>query len=433
MSYSKIDFGSDTEMTWDDNGIHGRRSILPGGLRVLTEHIPGQHSAAVSFWIGAGSRDETAGHEGSTHFLEHLLFKGTPTRSAVQISEESDFIGSGLNAATARTSTDYHGRVFSEDLPTLVDLLADMITSPRLDAKDMELERGVILEELSSSDDDAEDVAANAMLLSVMGDHPVARPIGGTQEIVSALAHSSMREHYRDYYKPSELVITAAGDVDHDELCALAVDRLTAGGWDLTGEAKSADRRRYPKVTYSEATVEHREHPSQQAQVSVGMPGLAVADDDEFAAYSLALILGGGASSRLFQEVRERRGLAYSAYAWSMLAEEGGLFAMDAACAPEKAEEVARIMGECLDDIAANGVTQREVDSAFNQRRTALTFRMETNTFRRNRLGRSELGRGELFSVEEQLRLAREVTAEDIRRVAQRLASGPRSMVFVGA
>lgn len=434
MAYTTIEFPLDEpELGFRENGVAGRRSILPGGIRVLTEHVPGQRSVALGFWVGAGSRDEAAGAEGSTHFLEHLLFKGTSGRTSLDISALGDFLGGTLNAATARQYTCYYGRVFSSDVPQLVNLLADMFTDSKLCQEDMEIERGVILEELAASEDDVSETAENAVLPLIFGDHPLARPVGATQELVSALEHSHLLEHYRSVYNPTELVVTAAGDVDHERLCDMLLEELGLR-WDLSNKVgvRPAARRKVDDLVYGDGGERFIEHPGRQSAVVLGMPGLALGDPDEFAMYCLDTILGGGSSSRLFQEVREKRGLAYSTFSWAMSWNEGGVAAMEAACAPEHTAEVGRVMAECLDEIAHNGVTQKEVDTAFNQRRAQLTFAAEGNGFRRNRLGQAELLRGELMGLEESIDRSAAVTVDDVQSLAQRLAAGARSIVIAG-
>ncbi|MDD7465753.1 MAG: pitrilysin family protein [Actinomycetaceae bacterium] len=432
MSFSIVDFPLTLpELSFEEDGVRGRRSILPGGIRLLTENVPGQHSVALGFWVGAGSRDEAAGAEGSTHFLEHLLFKGTSTRSALDISTLGDFLGGTLNAATARQYTCYYGRVFATDMPKLLALLVDMFTDATLDPQQMETERGVILEELAASEDDVSEVAENAVLPLIFGSHPLARPVGATMDLVRALDHRHMIDHYRGVYQPQELVVTASGDIDHDQVRDLLLE-LLAQRWQLRDGVMPQERRRVNDLVFTDGADEFIEHPGRQSAVVVGMPGLALSSPDEFTFYTLDTILGGGTSSRLFQRIREKNGLAYSTYAWGLNWLEGGVVAMEAACAPDNTQAVAAMMGECLDDIAHSGVTDQEVDTAFNQRRAQLTFAFEGNGFRRNRLGQAELMRGNLMSLEESLARSRAVTASDVQALAQKLAAGPRSTVIAG-
>ncbi|NKY07227.1 insulinase family protein, partial [Cellulomonas hominis] len=210
-----------------------RRSVLPGGVRLLTEHVPGMRSASVGAWVGVGSRDESDGHHGSTHFLEHLLFKGTARRTAMDIAEAFDEVGGEANAATGKEHTCYYARVLDEDLPMAVDVIADMVTSARLDADELETERGVILEELAMNDDDPSDVAHERFATVVLGEHPLGRPIGGTPDTIRAVPRDAVWEHYRQHYRPETLVVTAAGNVDHEALAAQVVRALHDGGWAL--------------------------------------------------------------------------------------------------------------------------------------------------------------------------------------------------------
>src|SRR3954453_9714825 len=210
-----------------------RRSVLPGGVRVLTEHMPGLRSATVGAWVGVGSRDESDGHHGSTHFLEHLLFKGTARRTAMDIAEAFDAVGGEANAATGKEHTCYYARVLNTDLPMAVDVIADMVTSARLETDELETERGVILEELAMNDDDPSDVAHEQFAALVLGEHPLGRPIGGTPESIRAVPRDAVWEHYRWHYQPETLVVSAAGGVDHDALVAQVSEALTTGGWQL--------------------------------------------------------------------------------------------------------------------------------------------------------------------------------------------------------
>lgn len=420
-------------ITFVEDGIVGQRTILPGGVRVLTEKVPGQRSVSAGFWVSAGSRDEQAGHEGSTHFLEHMLFKGTDTQSAADISALGDFLGGTLNAATARQYTSYYGRVFAADLPQLMELLIDMLTRSTLDAGEMETERGVILEELAASEDDVTDVAEHALLPLVMGDHPLARPVGGTPKTVSGLRHDQMIDHYRMNYQPHEIIFTAVGDVYHRDFCELVQALLLGGGWVLNDDVLPAPRRRVADIVYPAIGGELRlERPGRQTAVALGWPGLTIDDDREHASMALELILGGGPSSRLFQEVREKRGLAYSTYAWQMNSAEGGAFLLEAQCQPENADDVAGIMTQCLDDIARRGVTQQEMLTAFNQRRAQLVFSSEANGFRRSRLGQSEIFRGDIWSIEHSLEASRKVTADQVQQLALEIIERPRSLVIAG-
>lgn len=416
---------------FNDDGIPTKRTLLPSGIRVLTQHLPGQKSVSLGFWVGAGSRDEGPGAEGSTHFLEHLLFKGTKSRSAADISTLGDFLGGTMNAATARLYTSYYGRVFAGDLPLLLELLVDMFCNSTLDPEDMELERGVILEELAAAHDDVSDVAENDILGLVMGDHPLARPIGGTFQTVRGLDHAHLLGHYRDNYHAGELVVTAAGDVDHERLIEMLLTMLSDAGWPLD-ERRPAPRRRAAEITYTAGGEGFAQRAGRQSAVVVGYPGLGLLDERDATMIALDTILGGGQSSRLFQEVRELRGLAYSTYSWQSAYVEGGVTGMTALCAPQNTQTVAQIMTECLHHIAEQGVGEVEIDTAFRQRRARIVFSSESNSFRRSRLGNAECVTGRLRSTDELLAQARAVTGEQIQDLARQIVAGPRSLMIVG-
>ena len=271
-----------------------RRSILPSGVRVLTEHMPGAQSASVSFTVAVGSRDETNGHFGSTHFLEHLLFKGTTRRTALDIAVAFDSVGGSSNASTGKEHTSYYARVQDKALPVAVDVIADMLTSSLIDPTEFENERPVILEELAMNDDDPQDVVHEIFAEAVLGDHALGRPIGGTKETISAVTREAVWEHYKANYRPQDLVVVAAGGVDHNALVGLVEKGLTDAGWNL-GEANApVERRLMSQAEIKRGTdlkVIHR--PIQQANVIVGMQGLISDDPRRYAMGVLNTVLGG--------------------------------------------------------------------------------------------------------------------------------------------
>ena len=352
------------ELTAGQDGATIRRSVLPGGVRVLTEHMPGQRSATVGAWIGVGSRDETDGHFGSTHFLEHLLFKGTARRSAMDIAEAFDAVGGEANASTGKEHTCYYARVLDSDLPMAVDVISDMVTSARLDADELETERGVILEELAMNDDDPTDVVHEQFSAVVLGDHPLGRPIGGTPETINAVPRDAVWDHYRWNYRPETLVVTAAGGIDHDKLVQQVTQALTDGGWDLDAAVAPRDRRaatedrRACREAGAELTVHGR---SSRPTSSWAPPGIAATDDRRFALSVLNAVLGGGMSSRLFQEIREKRGLAYSTYSFASAHGGVGTFGLYAGCAAAKADQVTELLVEELERFANDGITESEL------------------------------------------------------------------------
>lgn len=416
-----------------DGGAIVRRSVLPGGVRVLTETMPGLRSATLGAWVGVGSRDERDGHHGATHFLEHLLFKGTGRRSALDIAEAFDAVGGEANAATGKEHTCYYARVLDADLPMAVDVIADMVTSASLDPGELEIERGVILEELAMNDDDPSDVAHEQFAAAVLGGHPLGRPIGGTPGTIRAVPRDAVWEHYREHYTASTLVVTAAGGVEHDTLCDQVTEALELAGWDLDPSAPPAPRRAAGEAWVPEAGTELVvRRATEQANVVVGGVGLTATDDRRYAMSVLGAVLGGGMSSRLFQEIRERRGLAYAVYSFSSGHADTGLFGLYAGCAPERVEEVERLMLEQAVRLAEEPIRGAELDRSIGQLSGGLVLGMEDTGSRMNRLGKAELVQGELVSVSEALERIRSVTAAEVQALAAELLERPRSTVRVG-
>jgi len=359
-----------------------RRSVLPSGVRILSESVPGARSATIGYWVAVGSRDESVGTFGSTHFLEHLLFKGTTTRSALDIAVAFDAVGGEHNALTAKEYTCYYAKIQDRDLPMAVEVIADMLTSSLLDPAEFETERGVILEELAMADDDPGDVANERFFEAVLGDHPLGRPIGGSPATIKAATRDAVLSHYRANYRPQDLVITVAGAVNHDELVDGVTRALTAAGWDLGVTARPVERRDPkldPIVRGDALTVVQR--PIEQANVIVGVPGLAASDDRRATLSVLNSIFGGGMSSRLFQEIREKRGLVYSVYSFSPSYSDAGVFGMYAGCTPAKAAQVTELMiGEFRR--MADGVTADEIQRAIGQLSGASALALEDSDTR---------------------------------------------------
>ena len=416
-----------------DHGAVIRRSILPGGVRVFTENIPGMRSATLGAWVGVGSRDETPEHAGSTHFLEHLLFKGTARRSALDIAEAFDRVGGEANALTGKEYTCYYARTIDTDLPLAIDLILDMVTSARLDDADFDMERGVILEELAMAEDDPTDVAQERFTAAVFDGHPLGRPIGGTPDIIKAVTRDAVWEHYRQHYVPEGLIVTVAGGLDHDVVCTLVMNALVAGGWDLREPTAPLGRRDatapFDAGFVSEANVLRKD--LEQTQVIIGGRGFRATDDRRSVLAVFNAILGGGMSSRLFQEIREKRGLTYSVGSFGAPSAEAGLYAMYAACTPAKADEVARLMVAELEKMV-EGVTEGELERAKGQIAGSTVLRLEDSYSRMSRLGKAELVFGDLWSIGEMLDQVRAVTAADVAALAADIAARERCIVRVG-
>ena len=437
------------ELTVDLSGSLMRRTVHPSGLRVLTELMPSARSATIGFWVGVGSRDEQAEHDdapgslGSTHFLEHLLFKGTPTRNAYEIATTFDRMGAEHNALTAKEYTCYYAKVRDADLPEAVTVLADMVTNSVLDPDEFETERGVILEELAMAADDLADVASEQLFEEVLVDHPLGRPIGGLPETIRNARRDDVERHYRDRYDPSTLVVTAAGAVDHDALVEQIVAALNASPeerWHTDREAAPVRRRQASEdgvlssaaATAAAPRVCVTERPSEQINLLLGAPGLRANDPQRFAFGIMNSVLGGGMSSRLFQEIREKRGLAYTAYSFGASYSDAGLFGIYAGMAPEKAAEVLELSQVELRKIADSGITPEEHERALGQIAGSSALALEDSETRMGRLARAELGAGELYDLDTSLALIGAVTAEEVRAVAATIAERPLTVVAVG-
>ncbi|MCL2803577.1 MAG: insulinase family protein [Micrococcales bacterium] len=397
--------------------------------------MPTAHSVSIGLWVPVGSRDEASDTLGATHFLEHLLFKGTKTLTAVDIAESFDRVGGEANALTAKEYTCYHARLLARDLPMAVRVLTEMLTRAALAQADFETERSVILEELAMAADDPVDVAGEAFAAAVFGDSPLARPIGGTPETIKAQSRDGVEAYYRRHYRPDNLVGTVAGAVEHAGLISLLEAGLDAGGWSLAakGAASPAPRRADGQGREPESGEGRRAiaRPTEQAHVILGCPGLMVNDPRRYVLAALGTVLGGGMSSRLFQEIRERRGLAYSTYALTELHSDAGAFGLYAGCAPAAVDQVSELMASIWADLAKNGPRQGELERAKGQISGGTVLALEDPQARMNRLGLAETVTGRWLTVEEVLAKIDAVTVDQVRELAQELAARPRQHVIV--
>lgn len=414
-------------------GTTVRRSVLPCGVRVLTEAVPGAQSASVSFSVAVGSRDESNGHFGSTHFLEHLLFKGTKRRTALDIAIAFDSVGGSSNASTGKEHTSYYARVQDSAVPLAIDVIGDMLTSSLIDPIEFENERTVILEELAMNDDDPQDVAHELFAEAVLGAHELGRPIGGTEATINAVTREAVWEHYQANYRPQDLVIGAAGGVQHEQIVRLVEQSLLDAGWDLVAPAAPRARRAQEQAQIAAGKrLQVVNRPIQQSNVLIGCQGLIGQDDRRYAMAILNTILGGGMSSRLFQEIREKRGLAYSVYSFNQGYSDGAYFGLYAGCSPAKTTEVTRLMLDELDKLAQAGVTAAELDLAKGNINGGLALKFESTQARMSRLVGTELINGEFYDLDATIEVFNAVTAEDVRSLAADLISRERTIVAVG-
>ena len=385
-------------------------SVLESGVRVVTEAMPEVRSASLGLWVGVGSRDEPADLAGSSHFLEHLLFKGTPRHSALDIAETFDAIGGEANAFSTKEYTCVHGRVLDKDLAMCADYLSDMVCNPAIRPDDVESERRVVLEEIALRDDTPDDLIFDVFAETVFGDHPLGRAVLGTFETMTAVSPESVREFHRAGYRARNIVVSAAGSVDHEQVEA----------W-VSGLFPPDDRPpapRQPLVPSPSRRLRLVSRDSEQVHVLLGGLGYSRQHPDRFAWEILDILLGGGMSSRLFQEIREQRGLAYSVYSYRDLYQETGMYGVYAGTMPGNFSEVLKIIEDVLDQVMDTGATEAEVERAKGHLRGSLVLSLEDSANRMSRLGKSELVRGEILSVDELIARVDAVTVDDVARVA---------------
>jgi predicted Zn-dependent peptidase len=409
-----------------------RRTEYTSGLRVVTERMPGVRSASLGIWVLAGSRDEAPRISGSSHFLEHLLFKGTSTRSAQDIAQAFDAVGGDVNAFTAKEYTCYYARVLDRDLELAVDHLVDMLQDSLIRSADLDSERQVILEEINMHEDSPEDLIHDVFTEALWPDHPLGRPVLGTVATIAAAKRDSVNRFYKRHYVPGNFVVAAAGNVTHEELLALLADRMETGRQLATGAASTWNVRAAGLAPRASGTRLVRRRKTEQAHICLGTDGLARTDPDRFAFLVVNTALGGGMSSRLFQEVRERRGLAYSVYSYQSQYTEAGIFTAYAGTTPARAEEVIGLLRRELQDVATGGLTEEEFERAKGHVKGSLVLSLEDPGGRMSRLGKSEIAHGEILTVSQTLARIEHVTLQDARRVAERVLSQPMTLTVLG-
>ncbi|WP_240770422.1 pitrilysin family protein [Nocardioides sp. GY 10127] len=423
-----------TDPTGPTEGLTGlvRRTVLPDGLRVVTEQMAGVRSASIGVWVNVGSADEDDVLHGCSHFLEHLLFKGTARRSALDISVALDEVGGEFNAFTAKEMTCFHARVLDVDLPLAVDVLGDMLTASLLEPADVDAERDVILDEIAMHDDDPDDVVHDLFAELAWGARtPLGRGIAGTVESIEALTRDQVERFYRTHYRPATTVVAVAGNVDHDavvELVAAAFEGYGPGGAVEEPVSRLATGARVPV----HAGRAHVERPFEQVNLVLGMEGLRRDHPDRFALGALTTALGGGTSSRLFQEVRERRGLAYSVYSFSSHHADSGLVGVGLGCLPERLDGALDVVRAELVKVAEGGLTEEELRRGRGQLRGGLVLGLEDSGSRMSRLGKAELVHERYLPVEEVLSRIESVDVHDVARVAAEVLRGEEILAVVG-
>jgi len=406
-----------------------RRTLLPGGLRVVTEHVPGVRSASVGMWVGVGSRDEQPSVAGAAHYLEHLLFKSTARRSALEIAEEIDAVGGELNAFTAKEHTCYYAHVLDEDLALAVDLVCDVVFEALLSERDMETERSVVLEEIAMRDDDPEDLLHDAFCAALLPDHPLGRPVLGTEQSITDLSRNALYGFYKRRYTLPRMVLAVAGNIKHADVLRLVRKALRNR---LVGEVEPTPvRRGRARAAGSPRLVLHTED-TEQTHLMLGVRALDRHDGRRFVLGVLNAALGGGMSSRLFQEIREKRGLAYQAYSSVASYSDTGHLSVYAGAQPDRLGEVAAVIREVLRDVARDGLTDAEVARGKGQLRGGLVLGLEDTSSRMSRIGKGELTYGDYLTVSQTLDRIDAVTSEDVALIAKELLSRPIAAAVVG-
>ena len=390
-----------------------QKTVLPNGVRIITEEIEHVRSAAIGIWVGAGSRDEREGYEGISHFMEHMFFKGTERRTARALAESLEAVGGQLNAFTTKEYTCYYVRVLDEDLDLAIDVLSDMFFHSLFDEMEIEKEKNVVIEEIKMYEDSPDELIHDIFSEHVWNEHPLGKPILGTEESIRALSRDKIMQFLSEHYAPDNVVIAVAGKIKHEDVVAKLSDQF--GTFRRGG-------RRVLEGTPIGLTVEHyQKKDTEQMHILLGVPGLGQDDDDIYAMHIFNNILGGGLSSRLFQKIREQRGLAYSVYSYHAAYVDTGLFAIYAGTSPKNTKEVIECILQELKEIKQQDITEGELVRTKAQIKGGLYLGLEAVSSRMSRLGKTELTYNRVLSPEEVIEKLEKVTLEDVSRLIGRL------------
>ena len=387
---------------------------LANGLTILSEHMPGLRSISLGIWVRRGSRHEPPALNGICHFIEHAVFKGSQRRSAKQIATESDRLGGHLDAYTAHEITGFALKVVDTALPQAFDLLADLVTNPRFAEDDLAREQKVIIEEMKMIEDTPDELLTELFNAAYFPDHSLGRPIEGTAQTVSSFDHEKTASFHSQHYAPHNLVIAAAGNVAHDELTAMAARAFDNGN----GQTEDTTPAPSSPITAAPILIE-RKSELEQAHLIIAAPWPSALSDDRYAASMLGTIIGGGTSSRLWQSIREERGLAYSIGAGGNTFSDVGMFTIYAGASPENVDQVLDLSLQELRRIAREPVSADELKLAKEQAISSVLLSLESSGARVGALARQEIIHGRRFSPDEIIRRIEAVTREDVQRIAQ--------------
>ena len=406
-----------------------RRSEHESGMRLVTERMPTVRSVTLGIWVSVGSRDEPDRISGASHFLEHVLFKGTKTRNARDIAEAFDAVGGDLNAYTGKEHTTFYARILDRDLPMAVEYLCDMLQDSLLRSADFDAERKVILEEINMHEDAPDELVHDLFSRTLWPDDPLGRPVLGTAETISEMSRDQVRRFWKKHYVPGNFIVAAAGNLDHDELAGVVTRYMDTGPDVPPGRGPVRKGAMPPSPA---ANVAIRSRATEQAHICLGTAGLTRSDPRRYAFGVVNDAIGGGMSSRLFQEVREKRGLAYSVYSYHSMFAETGEFAIYTGTTPSSAQEVLEIVGRELEDVAHKGVTNHELERAKEHLKGSTMLALEETSGRMSRLGKSELAHGEILTLDDVIERIDSVTADDCQAVAEDVLGRPRALAVIG-
>lgn len=389
-----------------------KKEILPNGVRIVTEEMPYVRSVSLGIWIAAGSRDENTRNNGAAHFIEHMMFKGTEKRSAKEIAETLDAVGGQLNAFTSKEYTCYYAKVLDEYFDISLDLLADMFFNSSFKEEEIEKEKNVIIEEIKMYEDTPDELVHDFFAKTIWKGHALGRPVIGTTNIIKKMSRQDLLDFRDKFYSPKSIVVAVAGNIKHDAV----VEKLAP----LFGALNRRNKKRTYTPPKPQSSVFFKKKEMEQLHLCVGTPGLALDDEKGYILHVMNSVLGGGLSSRLFQEIREERGLAYSVYSYHSSYRDAGLFSIYAGLSRNNLDKVISIIGNEMKSFRAEGITQQELVRAKQQLTGSMHLGLENVSSRMSRLGKSELCLNRVVTVDEAVERISAVTLDDIREMAEK-------------
>jgi len=403
-----------------DNASPVSKTILPSGLTVLVETLPYVRSVALGFYLRSGSAVESEEHGGASHFLEHLVFKGTEKRNTQEIAQVIDILGGDVDAFTGKEYTSFYAHVLDEQLPTALDLLTEIVTCPRFTHDDVEMERGVILEEIKMVEDTPDDLVHEIFVTAFWPDHPLGRPILGTEETIARLERTKIIEHYQETFQPSNVIFAASGNVKPEDVLPFLEQHFPPAGLEVF-------RREWTAPTPNQHVILREKRELEQVHLCLGSRGFPQQGDERYSAALFNAVLGGGMSSRLFQRIREQEGLVYSIASYHNGYLHGGYEAVYAACAPKNVKRVLDLTLAEMKKIKTDGATADELASAKLHLKGSILLSLESTTSRMSGIARQEYYFGRQFSADEIIDYIDAVTLDDIRDVARTIVD-PESL-----